>query len=645
MTTREEIEIRARDKSRAGFASVSDSLRRIGRHALNAKTAILGLAGVGGLGLLLKNSAENVDQVTKLADRLGIATDALAGIKLQAKLSGVEFATVTTGLRTVQYATYQATLGLQTYTRAFDALNLNAKDFARLSPDKQLRTLIDHLAKIPNITERNAVAYQIFGGRASQLLNLINDGTDALDRSTEQARAWGLALNRVDSAKIEMMNDAMTRAKAASEGLANTINVALAPYISALAEHFADAAEASNGFRDQVHSGMQIAAKAIGFAADAVHGLHVVWKGLELGIAKIIDFIIQRQNDLVQLTLGNYNKLAESSLGKRLGLPVVEFANTMDMVADVSANRVAEIAQELQALALQPMPSENVKAFFTEIAAKAEVAAKKIAESRAKLRGGGGDGEGLRVDNTAAEQLKIDELYRGRIAKIADSFRTENQVINDAYTQQRSIIEGANALKLLDDSRTKQLLEEAELQHQAKLGNIMAQATLARRAFEEQTARQKLSTVLSFGQQELAGVATVSKAIFKIQRAFTLANIAVSAPGAIAAAIERGGGLPWGAVFGALTAAKYVALASAAKSASFEGSTSAASIGGGTAAPVTPAAPAPAPGLTPAAPAVAQQKFIQISLVGNGRYSAQEVRDLIEQINEEAGDGVALLVT
>jgi hypothetical protein len=639
MTTREEIEIRARDKSRAGFASVSDSLRRIGRHALNAKTAILGLAGVGGLGLLLKNSAENVDQVTKLADRLGIATDALAGIKLQAKLSGVEFATVTTGLRTVQYATYQATLGLQTYTRAFDALNLNAKDFARLSPDKQLRTLIDHLAKIPNITERNAVAYQIFGGRASELLNLINDGTDALDRSTEQARAWGLALNRVDSAKIEMMNDAMTRAKSASEGLANRINVALAPYIAALAEHFADAAEASNGFRKEIQTGMQYVAEAVGYAANTITGLRFAWAVAKLWTAQAIDFMIQRVADFYRAGKALRDFIADSQIGHLLGIEARKSASAIELIADVSANRVRELQGALDAIALEGLPHDKIVAFFGDLEKRATAAAQQIADARAKLRGSG-DGQGLRVDNTAAEQLKIDELYRNRIAKIADSFRTENQVINDAYTQQRSIIEGANALKLLDDARTKQLLEEAELQHQAKLGNIMAQATLARRAFEEQTARQKLSTVLSFGQEELAGVATVSKAIFKIQRAFTLANIAVSAPGAIAAAIERGGGLPWGAVFGALTAAKYVALAAAAKSASFEGSTSAASIGGGGAAPVTPAASPPAAALAPASPAAqAPRREIHVSISGPF-VTADQVRELIARINDEQADGV-----
>ncbi|MCR4302317.1 MAG: hypothetical protein NUV51_11955, partial [Sulfuricaulis sp.] len=135
--------------------------------------------------------------------------------------------------------------------RAFDTLGLSAQKLSALSPDEQLNKILIALAGVENVTLRNALASQLFGGRASEMLNLIADGAGGIRKATEDAKAWGLALNRVDAAKIEMANDAVNRARGAMQGLGNTVSLYLAPFISELANTFADAAAEADGFKTE----------------------------------------------------------------------------------------------------------------------------------------------------------------------------------------------------------------------------------------------------------------------------------------------------------------------------------------------------------------------------------------------------------
>ena len=67
-----------------------------------------------------------------------------------------------------------------------------------------------------------------------------------------------------------------------------------------------------------------------------------------------------------------------------------------------------------------------------------------------------------------------------------------------------------------------------------------------------------------------------SKTMFKVNKALALANAVVTLPSAVVKAIENGGGLPWGAIPGAITLAAGLAQIQAIRSTSFEGG------GGGT---------------------------------------------------------------
>ncbi len=96
--------------------------------------------------------------------------------------------------------------------------------------------LADALARVENASERVALSQRILGRSGSRLINTLQGGSDALREQVEEAKRLGLAVNRIDAAKVEAANDATTRMRASVQGVINTIAVTMAPAVEGLAD-------------------------------------------------------------------------------------------------------------------------------------------------------------------------------------------------------------------------------------------------------------------------------------------------------------------------------------------------------------------------------------------------------------------------
>ena len=78
LTTRVGLEFYSKDKSKTGLQSFSRGLSNISRSIFSLKGAVLGLAGVGGFGMMIRQQMKAIDQISKMSDELDISTRALA---------------------------------------------------------------------------------------------------------------------------------------------------------------------------------------------------------------------------------------------------------------------------------------------------------------------------------------------------------------------------------------------------------------------------------------------------------------------------------------------------------------------------------------------------------------------------------------
>lgn len=197
---------------------------------------VSGAIGGIGFGALVAGQLEAVDAAGKLSDRLGITTEKLAGLQHAANLSGVANEQLTGGLEKYLKAVAGAVNGNAELADAFRSLGLDARQLQALQTDQAIGLIADRLNAIQNPAQRAAAAVAIFGKSGQSLLPLLREGSSGLAAMDAEARALGLSFSRVEAARVEQANDAISRVKSAAVGAATAVAITLAPAISQVAD-------------------------------------------------------------------------------------------------------------------------------------------------------------------------------------------------------------------------------------------------------------------------------------------------------------------------------------------------------------------------------------------------------------------------
>lgn len=619
---------------------VQTNLEGMSKAADMAKLALGALAGAWAVQELkswVTASFEAIDANAKMADRLGITTESLSGMTLAAQLAGVSQETLATGMRGLQKNIYLAAEGAKQQEQALKQLHLTTEQLFALRPDQQLSKVVDSLSKVENTTQRNAIAMQLFGSRASEMLNLVSEGSEGIRKATADAEAWGLALNRVDSAKVELAHDAVIRAEGALRGIANTIAVQLSPIIKGLADSFSDTAAKSHGFRDEVVTGFSTIVHYIGYVADAVHALHLGFLVIEDAFMGVSQDIVAGLAWIDRTFTDLYNKLAASYIGKKLGLPIMEYTASLQTAAVEGAKAVAQLDDEVVKLASEPWPHEKIDAWVKDVQQKTQQAAEKIAADRAKLLTPSAPVSTRDYDKDLENYQHA--LFK-RTAALRESMRTQHQVEQDAYNQQRADLLAAMQQGLLDQDVGHKELETLEQDHQARMWGL-------KRAYHQldlESTDAFLGNITNLMQSH-------SKTQFEIGKAASIAQTIIKTYESAQSAYAAMAGIPIiGPALGAAAAIAAVtfglAQVSKIQSTSFGGGAGGGS-GGGVAVPTVASNPSTrlpigTPGgnvgaTTPATP----PRVVNVYLPTDGAPLSQDyVRNqLLPALNDAYGDG------
>ena len=603
------LAINASDKTKAAFRSVEQGLKGLAGRVFSLQSALAATVGAAGLGALVTQSLKSADALAKTSDKLGIATERLAGLRHAAELSGVAAGTLDMALQRMVRRVAEAAQGSGEAVGALQELGISAKELATLAPDEQFRRVADAMAGVGTQGDRVRLAMKLFDSEGVALVNTLALQRDGLDAAQREAEEFGTAISRVDAAKIEAANDALFRAQQAVKGTANTIAVNLAPYLEALATAFADAARESGGFKEEILTAFEFGAKSAAFFADVVRGLQVAWKGLEVvfkgtvaAILTGLDEITTKGLETISPLVKLYNFFADD--------PITLQWQSLTDAADIARQMAVDAVAELQALALEPMPSEGVEQFLARVREASEKAAQAVAAAK---RG------------QTPEQAEAAGAVAG-----PDALDMElDQAIRD---EEMLVIQEHNAR-----------IEQEYLRHQAALGDLQAQGALERLEFEKKTMNAQASHVLGTLANLTAGVAQHSKGMFQINKAAGIANALVSTYAGVTKALAA---YPPPLSFGMAAAqlAAGMAQVNAIRSTSFSGG------GQGT----SPSLAGSAPTVNDVPVGVASNTSTQqagntfnISLE-SGTYSDSQVRTLIERIGEvskDMGGGVEFNVT
>lgn len=201
--------------------------------SVDALSAGLGAIGVGFSANAiigeLSSVADQMDNLAKVADRLGVSTEVFKGLEYGAGLAGVSSESLAGSLQFLSKQIGEAMHGGGKAKVVFDELGLSAERLSQMSADMQLRTIADELGGISDSAQRTRAALRLFGGDGAAMLNFLAEGEGAISSYMRQAERLGLTYSREEVAKVEAFNDAWETLTKTIGGITKDFVIDIAP--------------------------------------------------------------------------------------------------------------------------------------------------------------------------------------------------------------------------------------------------------------------------------------------------------------------------------------------------------------------------------------------------------------------------------
>ena len=215
------VEIRAKDRTKTAFSSVSNSLRSMKTAVGSLQGAVIGLIGIGGFGAMVTKLADTADQLGKTSDRLGIATDDLQKLRFSAQKSGVEVRTFDMALQRFTRRISEAGEGTGVAKDALEEMGISIKnnDGTLKSNTVLLKEVADVLKVTESQSDRVRLAFKLFDSEGVKMVNMLQQGSSAIERTGEQLESVSGIIDDKAIDSFEKFNDRLTIMTSAATGL------------------------------------------------------------------------------------------------------------------------------------------------------------------------------------------------------------------------------------------------------------------------------------------------------------------------------------------------------------------------------------------------------------------------------------------
>jgi hypothetical protein len=356
---------------------------------------------------------DGIDKLAKQSAKLGVTVDALQGLRHAGELSGVSINTMDMAVQRMTRRVAEAAKGTGEARDAIKELGLSAEYLASLRPDQQMIMISKAMEGVSSQGDRVRLAMKLFDSEGVALVNTLAMGEEGLRNAAKEVEGLGLSLSSVDVAKVELANDAFTKVGKSSGAFGRRIAVETAPILGAMADLFLENAANAGGLGTVSQKLSRTIVTGIGFAADAVHGLKVVFLTVRQMVAEVF-------NETVELI--TLPARLGGGLAKKLGFDI-EAINKVNQFKDSINQTTSSLREELSDAAMAPLPGEKIRAYLNQTLDKFEVEARTIASEREGLLGnligddGTKDGESDKIDkqrdiNNHFEQLELGHYQR-----------------------------------------------------------------------------------------------------------------------------------------------------------------------------------------------------------------------------------------
>lgn len=230
-----------------GFSGAKKSVDNLGK-SMSGKVAAgmakfhVALAAVKGALAAVRGAINSVadamgrlDEEAKVANQLGMAADQLKILNHAAAQTGSSVNTMQQSLRRMSRRVGQAAKGTGSAKDALNDLGLSAERMLGMNADQQFAAIADAMKGVGTQTEKSQLAMDIFGRQGAELINLMEGGSDGLNKYGAELEELGVLLGD-NRGRVEAANDAIDRMQKAWGAIVERIAILVAPALEAVAD-------------------------------------------------------------------------------------------------------------------------------------------------------------------------------------------------------------------------------------------------------------------------------------------------------------------------------------------------------------------------------------------------------------------------
>lgn len=334
--------------------------------------AAAGAAIVAGLGLVAaatKMAIDDMDNLSKTAQKVGLPTEEVSALAYAAGLSDVSVEQLSSGLVKLTKNMSDAAQGTGEAQKGFKALGIDVKnaDGSLKSSGQVLGEVAAKFATYRDGAEKTALAVNIFGKSGAELIPLLNSGADGIAQMTEEARELGLVIDTETGKKAEAFNDNLTRLQSVVKGLWNQVAAQLLPMLVNLTDRFVGSAK-----------GAQTLAQFATVAATGIKlltSVGVVIVGVFKTVGEALGGVAAT---IVQLITGDFRGAMQTFQDYQLDV-VKNITGTIGTVSDIWDDTAADIKADA------PETAEGIAAPVIQAEDKVKKSGKRIVDEAARI--------------------------------------------------------------------------------------------------------------------------------------------------------------------------------------------------------------------------------------------------------------------
>lgn len=405
------------------------------------------------------------------------------------------------------------------FERIAPQVGVTAEQFRQLSGPQALQLFVDTMEKAGLSANEMAFQMEAMASDTTALLPLLKDGGATIREMGDEAERTGRILSEIDVQRLQLAAQQMAEFDQTIGTLKNQLGAELAPILAGIGKLIEDAAEEAGGFGNMIGDAMNTGVSAVGFVADAVHGLDVVFKtvanGMILGFAKIGEMAAEAGGPMLAL--------ADA-------LPGIDMSEQMESMAQFEAQMISVGEQAKASIfdtLMEPLPSENLKKWVSDVQTAADEAARTLDERLQEASGGQGlQAFGSEEQDKAASEAaqKHRQQLEDRIERIRQANLTEQELMAEKYAMDALALQEARQAGLeIEGGFDAQMLALKD-NFEADLTESEARAADQRLKLEQQAQQARLSGI----QGALSTVSSLmnseNRKMFEIGKAAAIAQ-------------------------------------------------------------------------------------------------------------------------